>query len=78
MTREDLGARVRRLEQLTRGLAQEAALWRDGNDPLNYRERMAYLAAIQDALAAAETGRVVLARAYGRMDLDAIPRPPCP
>ena len=42
MTVSDLEARVRRLEQLTRGLAKEVVRWKEGNDPLLYLERKAY------------------------------------
>jgi hypothetical protein len=65
---EDLVGRLRRLDELTRGLAKEVVLWREGNDPLLYLERKAYLAAIQDALAGVESARVVLARARQRLD----------
>jgi len=67
MTAQDLKARVRRLDQLARGLAQEVSLWRKGNDPLLYLERKAYLGAIQDALAGAENARVVLAKVCQRL-----------
>ena len=63
----DVVKRVRRLEDLTRGLSQEVVLWKEGNDPLLYLERRAYLNAIQDALAGVEAARVVLARANQRM-----------
>ena len=68
MTVADLAARVRRLDELMRGLAKEVALWKGGNDPLLYGERKAYLKAIQDALAGAEAARVVLARAQRRLE----------
>ena len=42
ITLADLSARVRRLEQLTRGLAKEVMLWKGCNDPLLYMERRAY------------------------------------
>ena len=64
----DVAARVRRLEELTRGLAKEVSLWKEGNDPLLYLERKAYLGAIQDALAGVEEARVVLARARQRLE----------
>jgi hypothetical protein len=35
----DIRARIGRLEELTRGLALEAAALKEGNDPLLYRER---------------------------------------
>jgi hypothetical protein len=64
----DIAARVRRLDQLTRGLAKEVVLWREHDDPLLYLERKAYLTAIQDALAGVETARVVLAKARQRIE----------
>ena len=64
----NLEARVQRLEELSRGLAREVLLWKEGNDPLLYAERRAYLSAIQDALAGIEDARVVLARARQRME----------
>jgi hypothetical protein len=67
MNLADLEARVRRLDQLARGLAKEVSLWRECNDPLLYLERKAYLNAIQDALAGVEGARVVLARARRRL-----------
>ena len=63
----DIDGRLRRLEQLTRGLAREVVVWREGSDPLLYLERKAYLNAIQDALAGLESARVVLARASHRL-----------
>jgi hypothetical protein len=63
----DIDKRVRRLDNLTRGLSQEIALWKEGSDPLLYLERRAYLNAIQDALAGIEAARVVLARASQRI-----------
>jgi hypothetical protein len=71
----DVAARVRRLEELTRGLAKEVSLWKEGNDPLLYLERKAYLGAIQDALAGVEGARVVLARARQRLERDQGARP---
>lgn len=67
---EEVSARVRRLEELTRGLSKEVAIWKEGNDPLLYLERKSYLNAIQDALAGLESARVVLARARQRMQKD--------
>jgi hypothetical protein len=67
MNREDLQARVRRLDQLARGLAKEVSLWKGSNDPLLYLERKAYLGAIQDALAGVESARVVLAKVVQRL-----------
>jgi hypothetical protein len=67
MKRDDLQARVLRLDQLARGLAKEVSLWKRSNDPLLYLERRAYLGAIQDALAGVESARVVLAKVVQRI-----------
>jgi hypothetical protein len=50
MNLNDLETRVQRLDQLSRGLAKEVLLWKECNDPLLYRERQDYLAAIRAAL----------------------------
>lgn len=63
----DIDGRLQRLEQLTRGLAREIVVWREGSDPLLYLERRAYLNSIQDALAGLEAARVILARASRRL-----------
>ncbi|MGL4553908.1 MAG: hypothetical protein ACRC33_22340 [Gemmataceae bacterium] len=63
----DIDGRLTRLEQLTRGLAKEVVLWREGSDPLLYLERKAYLNGVQDALAGLESARVALARASRRL-----------
>lgn len=68
MNLSDLQARVRRLDQLARGLAKEVSLWKGCNDPLLYLERKAYLGGIQDALAGAEAARVILAKVVQRLD----------
>jgi hypothetical protein len=39
----EVDKRVRRLENLTRGLSQEVALWKKGPDPLQCLERQAVL-----------------------------------
>jgi hypothetical protein len=54
-------ARIARLEKLSRGFAVEVARWKDASTPVLYRERKAYLGAVQDALAGVEAARVVLA-----------------
>ena len=68
MNLTDLRGRVRRLDQLARGLAKEVTWWKASDDPLLYLERRAYLNAIQDALAGIEAARVVLARARQRLE----------
>jgi hypothetical protein len=74
ITLANLTARVRRLDELTRGLAKELAVWKEGNDPLLYLERQAYLKAIQEALSGVETARVVLARARQRAERQVVPQ----
>jgi hypothetical protein len=68
MTLDGLRARVRRLDALARGLAKEVLLWKPCDDPLLFVERKAYLAAVRDALAGAETARVILAKAVQRFE----------
>jgi hypothetical protein len=68
MNLSDLQARVRRLDQLARGLAKEVTLWKSCNDPLLYLERKAYLDSIQDTLAGAEAARVILAKVVQRLE----------
>ena len=68
MNLADLKARVRRLDELSRGLAKEVTLWKASNDPLLYLERKVYLNAIQDALAGVETARVLLVKVSQRLE----------
>ena len=76
MNLADLKARVRRLDELARGLAKEVMLWKGGNELLLYLERKVYLGALQDALAGLEGARVVLARAHQRLQAEqAAPNP---
>ena len=67
ITLADLTARVRRLEQLTCGLAKEVVLWKKCADPLLFLERKAYLEAMQNGPAGLEGARVVLAEARQRL-----------
>jgi hypothetical protein len=64
----NLAARARRLEALTIGLMRECALMAEGNDPLLYRERQDYLAAVRATVSGLESARVVLARARQRIE----------
>jgi hypothetical protein len=76
MTVREIAARVRRLDDLARGLAKEIVLVQEANDRLLYRERRAYLDGLQRALGGVEEARVVLARARQRLEggrLDARP-----
>jgi hypothetical protein len=69
MTRDDLAARVRRLDALARGLAKETAqVQADTLTVLLYRERRGYLEALHRALGGVEDARVVLARALHRLE----------
>lgn len=63
----ELDARVRRLEELARGLAKEMTLWRGGEGPLLYLERRSYLDALRDAVAGTEAAAAVLTRASKRL-----------
>jgi hypothetical protein len=63
----DIRRRVKRLEQLTKGLAKEVSIIRAADGPLLDRERKQYRASIQDALAGADAARVILARVVQRM-----------
>jgi hypothetical protein len=64
----DLKGRVARLERPAKGLAREVGLHRDANDLLLYRERKAYIGAIQDTLAGVEAACVTLAGAVRRLE----------
>ncbi len=80
LTLTDVIARIQRLDELTRGLAKEVLLCAQADDPLLYLERRAYLNAVQDALAAVESARVILARARQRIEstLEALNEPARP
>jgi hypothetical protein len=67
VSEQDIRARLARLEELSRGFAKEAVLIGEGQDPLLYLERRAYLAAIHDILAGIESARVTLSRAMHRV-----------
>lgn len=62
------GSRIARLGRLERGFAREVALQRGTEGVLLFGERRQYLKAIQDALAGAEAGRVVLAGVVKRVE----------
>jgi hypothetical protein len=47
---------------------RECAIIGEGNDPLLYLERRAYLAAVQAAVSGLESARVVLAKARQRIE----------
>jgi len=68
MNLADLVGRIRRLEQLSRGLTRELALWKACNDPLLYLERRTYLGQIQNASNAVEAARAVLVKVRQRLE----------
>jgi hypothetical protein len=68
VTIADLSARVRRLDQLSRGLARELTIIRTADDPMLYLERRAYLMAMHNTLKAIEDARVTLAKACQRLN----------
>jgi hypothetical protein len=65
---EQVRGRYGRLEALSVGLAKEMTLVRQGEDPLLYLERKAYLMALGDALSGVEDARVTLVKALRRID----------
>jgi hypothetical protein len=60
--------RIERLDNLARGFALVVGRWKDTSIPVLYRERKAYLGAMQDALAGVEAARVVLAGVRRRLE----------
>jgi hypothetical protein len=64
----DLKARIERLEKLARGFSAEVGRWKGDDGLLLFRERKAYLAAVQDALAGVDAARVVLAGVVRRLE----------
>jgi hypothetical protein len=60
--------RVRRLEALTMALARERLLIGAAQDPMLYRERRAYLAAITDGIQGLDEARIVLVAATHRLE----------
>jgi hypothetical protein len=68
MNLQDITARVKRLDKLSRGLAKEEVMVRHCHDARLYRERQDYLKAIRDALAGVEAARVALAKAKQRLE----------
>lgn len=67
MTPQDLVARIRRYERLTLDLMAEDFDWRSCDAPVLRAERVAFRAALRQALAGSESARVVLARAARRI-----------
>ena len=69
MTPADLEARIRRLDELARGLLREAYLVQHQEVPLlEHRETREYVAGIDAVIAGVEDARAVLARAVQRVE----------
>lgn len=68
MTHHDLAIRVQRLEDLSRRLAREITVWRNGGDLLLYVERRTYLSALHEAFEAIEKARVLMSQARRRVE----------
>jgi hypothetical protein len=62
MNREDLHARMRRIEKLVAGLGCEASLWGKCSAPVLAVDRLEYIAAIHRAITALEDARIMLVR----------------
>jgi hypothetical protein len=67
MSAADIAARVRHLDQLSRGLMKELVQVETADDPMLYLERRAYLTAMLQALSGIEGARVTLAKACRRL-----------
>ena len=67
MSAADIVARVRRLDQLSRGLALEISTLSKADDPMLYLERRAYLDALHATVRGVEAARVVLVKAGQRL-----------
>jgi len=62
MNREDLRARIRRIEKLVNGLGCEGSLVRECSAPVLALDRLEYIAAIHRTITALEDARITLAR----------------
>jgi hypothetical protein len=62
-----------RLEKLGHDLAEEAAVFEEGNDPLDHDQRRNYVSAILDAVGGLAAARDVLAFVRGRLTQDEVP-----
>jgi hypothetical protein len=62
-----LSARIKRLEALAIGFNRELSIIGEGNDPMLYLERQAYLGAIRHAVSGLESARVTRAKARQRL-----------
>ena len=68
MSAADIAARVRRLDDLSRGIALEISMVSKADDPLLHLERQAYLANLRGMLGGVEAARVVLVKVWQRLD----------
>jgi hypothetical protein len=68
MSTADIASRVKRLDQLSRGVALEISQVSKADDPLLYVERQEYLAGLRAMLAGLESARVALAKARQRLE----------
>jgi hypothetical protein len=64
----DLKARIERLDKLARGFSAEVGRWKGDDGLLLFRERKAYLAAVQNAIAGTDEARVVLEKVVRRIE----------
>jgi hypothetical protein len=67
MTTADIVARVKRLDQLSRGLAKEIQLVEKADDPMLYVERRKYLTAMRKVQEGVENALGILAKAKRRI-----------
>ena len=67
MTTADIVARVKRLDQLSRGLAKEIQLVEKADDPMLYVERREYLTAMRKVQEGVENALGILAKAKRRI-----------
>jgi hypothetical protein len=72
---KDLRARIGRLEELARGLAEEICTWKGADSPLLPLERKVYLNAVQDAIAGLDRAHEALAVGLRRIDDESRVRP---
>jgi hypothetical protein len=68
MSTAEIASRVKRLDQLSRGVSLEISLVTKADDPLLYVERQAYLAGLRAMLVGLEDARVALAKARQRLE----------
>lgn len=64
----EIEARIKRLDELTRGLSTEHRVVEKDPFPLHYAERNEYLAALRKMIQGSEEARVTLVKARQRND----------